>query len=146
MVDWSLARQLARFAANVGAAPPPLPDTDFAPLVAESERHLTEYTGLSPIGGIPMPETVERAECGLVLGYMSQRVLGQYELALLEPERPARLLFVGPNLARAVRDLDIDSDSFLRWIVLHEVTHVLQFTGVPWLREHMGGLMREYLA
>jgi coenzyme F420 biosynthesis associated uncharacterized protein len=77
---------------------------------------------------------------------MSQRVLGQYELSLLEPERPARLLFVGPNLARAVRDLDIDADSFLRWIVLHEVTHVLQFSGVPWLRDHMGTLMREYLA
>jgi coenzyme F420 biosynthesis associated uncharacterized protein len=191
MVDWSLARQLARFAANAGSTPPPLPDVDFPTLVAESERHLTEYTRLSPRGGIPAPETVDRAtwaelnvdslgsllgpvtdrlgarlegagpfagplraaagatvaaECGLVLGYMSQRVLGQYELSLLEPERPARLLFVGPNLARAVRDLDIDSDSFMRWIVLHEVTHVLQFTGVPWLRDHMGALMREYLA
>jgi coenzyme F420 biosynthesis associated uncharacterized protein len=190
MVDWSLARQLARLAANAGSTPPSLPEPDFPTLVAESERHLTEYTGLKPQGGIPAPETVDRAEwaevnvdslakllgpvtdrlggrfegagpfagplrtaagatvaaeCGLVLGYMSQRVLGQYELSLLEPERPARLLFVGPNLGRAVQDLDIDSDSFLRWIVLHEVTHVLQFTGVPWLREHMGSLMREYL-
>src|SRR3954451_17341707 len=191
MVDWSLARQIARFAANAGSTPAPLPAADFPTLVAESERHLTEYTGLAPKGGIPAPETVDRAEwaevnvdslgsllgpvtdrlggrfegtgpfagplrtaagatvaaeCGLVLGYMSQRVLGQYELSLLEPERPARLLFVGPNLARAVRDLDIDADSFLRWIVLHEVTHVLQFAGVPWLRDHMGSLMREYLA
>jgi coenzyme F420 biosynthesis associated uncharacterized protein len=191
MVDWSLARQLARLAANAGSTPPPLPPADFPALVAESERHLTGYTGLAPEGGIPAPETVERAEwaevnvdslggllgpvtdrlggrfegagpfagplrtaagatvaaeCGLVLGYMSQRVLGQYELSLLEPERPARLLFVGPNLSRAVADLDVDADSFIRWIVLHEVTHVLQFTGVPWLREHMGALMREYLA
>jgi coenzyme F420 biosynthesis associated uncharacterized protein len=190
MVDWSLARQLARLAANAGSTPPPLPDTDFGALVAESERHLSDYTGLAPEGGIPAPETVDRAEwaevnvdslgslldpvtdrlggrfegagpfagplraaagatvaaeCGLVLGYMSQRVLGQYELSLLEPERPPRLLFVGPNLARAVKDLDIDADSFLRWIVLHEVTHVLQFSGVPWLREHMGALMRDYL-
>jgi coenzyme F420 biosynthesis associated uncharacterized protein len=192
MVDWSLARQLARLAANAGSTPPPLPEDAALPaLVAESESHLSAYTSLEPEGGIPAPETVTRAEwaeanvdslgkllgpvtdrlggrfegagpfagplrtaagatvaaeCGLVLGYMSQRVLGQYELSLLEPERPARLLFVGPNLARAVRDLDIDADSFLRWIVLHEVTHVLQFTGVPWLREHMGSLMREYLA
>ena len=86
------------------------------------------------------------AETGLVLGYMSQRVLGQYELSLLEPEREPRLLFVEPNLARAIDELDIDSESFLRWIVLHEVTHVLQFQGVPWLRERMGELLREYLA
>jgi coenzyme F420 biosynthesis associated uncharacterized protein len=86
------------------------------------------------------------AEIGLVVGYMSQRVLGQYELSLLEPERPARLLFVEPNLARAIRDLDVDKDSFLSWIVLHELTHVLQFSGVPWLRDHLGSLMREYLA
>jgi coenzyme F420 biosynthesis associated uncharacterized protein len=81
-----------------------------------------------------------------VVGYMSQRVLGQYELSLLETDRPARLLFVEPNLARAIRDLDVDADSFLSWIVLHELTHVLQFSGVPWLREHMGSLMRSYLA
>jgi coenzyme F420 biosynthesis associated uncharacterized protein len=86
------------------------------------------------------------AEVGLVLGYMAQRVLGQYELSLLEPERQPRLLFVGPNLAKAIEDLDVDRDSFLRWIVLHEYTHVLQFQGVPWLREHMGTLLREYLA
>src|SRR4051794_3583129 len=191
MVDWSLARQLARLAANAGSTPPPLPNPDFDALVSDSETHLREYTGLNPAGGIPAPETVDRAtwaevnvdslgrllgpvtdrlggrfegagpfagplrtaagatvaaECGLVLGYMSQRVLGQYELSLLEPERPPRLLFVEPNLARAVRDLEIDADSFLRWIVLHEVTHVLQFAGVPWLRDHMGSLMREYLA
>ena len=191
MVDWSIARQLARLAANAGSSAPPLPDADFPAIVGESERHLTAYTGLSPEGGMPAPETVDRAEwavlnvdslgtllgpvtdrlagrfeaagpfagalragagatvaaeCGLILGYMSQRVLGQYELSLLEPERPARLLFVEPNLARAVRDLDIDADSFLRWIVLHEVTHVLQFTGVPWLRDYMGSLTREYLA
>jgi coenzyme F420 biosynthesis associated uncharacterized protein len=191
MVDWNLARQIARFAAGTGSTPPPLPPTDWDGYVAESERHLREYTALDPEGGIPAPEPVGRsewaevnvdsianllgpvvdrlgtrfegagpfagalrgaagatvaAEAGLVLGYMSQRVLGQYELSLLEPERPARLLFVEPNLSRAIDDLDIDSDSFLRWIVLHEVTHVLQFQGVPWLREHMRDLLRNYLA
>jgi coenzyme F420 biosynthesis associated uncharacterized protein len=85
------------------------------------------------------------AEAGLVVGYMSQRVLGQFELSLLTPEQPTRLLFVGPNLANATRSMDVDADSFLRWVALHEVTHVLQFTGVPWLREHMGGLMRSYM-
>jgi coenzyme F420 biosynthesis associated uncharacterized protein len=82
---------------------------------------------------------------GLVIGYMSQRVLGQYEVSLLDIERPPRLLFVTPNLEKAVRELRSDRDSFLGWIVLHELTHVFEFSGVPWLREHMSALMREYM-
>jgi coenzyme F420 biosynthesis associated uncharacterized protein len=85
------------------------------------------------------------AEAGLVMGYMSQRVLGQFELSLIQPEAPTRLLFVAPNLDSAVTKLDVDRIAFLDWIVLHELTHVLQFGGVPWLREHLGGLIREYL-
>ncbi len=45
-----------------------------------------------------------------------------------------------------MRDLDVDADSFGRWICAHELTHVFQFQGVPWLREHMGGLLRRYVA
>ena len=86
------------------------------------------------------------AECGLVMGYISQRVLAQYELSLIQPEAPARLLFVGPNLERAIAEMEVEADSFLRWVMLHELTHVLQFSGVPWLRAHLGGLLREYLA
>src|SRR4051794_4895738 len=85
------------------------------------------------------------AEAGLVMGYMSQRVLGQFELSLIQPEAPTRLLFVAPNLNKAVAELDVERDAFLDWIVLHELTHVVQFTGVPWLRDHLGGLLRAYL-
>ena len=45
-----------------------------------------------------------------------------------------------------MRELDVDRDTFFGWIVLHELTHVFQFQGVPWLRDHLGGLVREYLA
>jgi coenzyme F420 biosynthesis associated uncharacterized protein len=85
------------------------------------------------------------AEAGLVMGYMSSRVLGQYDVSLLGAETEPRLLFVGSNLAGAVRDLDVDADSFGRWICAHELTHVFQFQGVPWLREHMSGLLRQYV-
>jgi coenzyme F420 biosynthesis associated uncharacterized protein len=86
------------------------------------------------------------AEAGLVMGYLSTRVLGQYDVSLLGAETEPRLLFVGPNLEGAVRDLDVDADSFGRWICAHELTHVFQFQGVPWLREHMSGLLRRYVA
>jgi coenzyme F420 biosynthesis associated uncharacterized protein len=85
------------------------------------------------------------AEAGLITGYMSQRVLGQFELSLIQPEAPTRLLFVGPNLNKAIQELEVDRDAFIDWIVLHELTHVVQFTGVPWLRDHLGGLLRAYL-
>jgi coenzyme F420 biosynthesis associated uncharacterized protein len=85
------------------------------------------------------------AEAGLVVGYMSQRVLGQFELSLIQPEAPTRLLFVAPNLQKAVIELDAEPEPFYDWIVLHELTHVVQFTGVPWLRDHLGGLLRAYL-
>src|SRR3954465_9492497 len=85
------------------------------------------------------------AEAGLITGYMSQRVLGQFELSLIQPEAPTRLLFVAPNLNKAITELDVERDAFINWIVLHELTHVVQFTGVPWLRDHLGGLLRAYL-
>jgi len=189
MVDWSLARQIARFAAGAGGSGTPL-EVDFGALVEQSEPHLREYTGLAPTGPIPAPESIGRAEwseinidslaallapvserlserldsagpfagplravtgatlaaeSGLVIGYMSQRVLGQYEVSLLDVQQAPRLLFVTPNLAKAIRELETDRESFLGWIVLHELTHVLEFSGVPWLREHMAALMREYM-
>jgi coenzyme F420 biosynthesis associated uncharacterized protein len=85
------------------------------------------------------------AEAGLVLGYMSTRVLGQYDVSLLGADTEPRLLFVGPNLAGAVRDLEVDADAFGRWICAHELTHVFQFQGVPWLREHLSGLLHRYV-
>src|SRR5829696_7135014 len=86
------------------------------------------------------------AEAGLVMGYLSTRVLGQYDVSLLGAETEPRLLFVGSNLGGAVHDLEVDADSFGRWICAHELTHVFQFQGVPWLREHMSGLLRRYVS
>ena len=83
------------------------------------------------------------AEIGLAVGYLSQRVIGQYDVALIGPARAPRLLFVGPNLSAARARLDVDRDLFLRWIALHETTHAVQFSSVPWLREHIGGIAEE---
>jgi coenzyme F420 biosynthesis associated uncharacterized protein len=189
MVDWSLARQIARFAA--GGAPPGQLGVDLERLVSDAAVEVAGYTELEPATAIPPPEVLGRAdwaevnlatlaslldpvterlarrlsaagpltgplrtaagatvaaEAGLVLGYMSQRVLGQYELSLLQPEAPPRLLFVGPNLDKAVREMEVDRDSFIAWVVLHEVTHVVQFGAVAWLRGYLGDLLEEYLA
>ncbi|MBV9194375.1 MAG: zinc-dependent metalloprotease [Solirubrobacterales bacterium] len=87
-------------------------------------------------------------EVGVVLGYLGQRVLGQYELVLLDEaieDRPPRLLFVLPNLGQAVENFGAEEREFMTWVALHEVTHAVQFAGVPWLHGHMAGLIRELL-
>jgi putative hydrolase len=87
-------------------------------------------------------------EVGVVLGYLAQRVLGQYELVLLDEaveDRPPRLLFVLPNLGQAVQTFGAEEDEFMTWVALHEVTHAVQFAGVPWLHSHVAGLVRELL-
>ena len=85
-------------------------------------------------------------ELGVASGFLAQRVLGQYDVALIGPSRPPRLLFVAPNLAEAQKRLGAEREPFLRWIALHEATHVVQFSAVPWLREHIGGMGEELLA
>jgi coenzyme F420 biosynthesis associated uncharacterized protein len=89
------------------------------------------------------------AEVGVVLGYLGQRVLGQYELVLLDEavkDRPPRLLFVLPNLGQAMRSFGADERQFMTWVALHEVTHAVQFAGVPWLHGHVSGLVGELLS
>ena len=85
------------------------------------------------------------AEIGGLTGYLAQRVLGQYELVLLDPASPERLLFVAPNLREAARRLDVGEADLVTWVGIHEVTHAVQFTGVPWLREHLAGQLRSLL-
>jgi coenzyme F420 biosynthesis associated uncharacterized protein len=98
---------------------------------------------LGPVGGAA--GALLAIEAGAISGFLGGRVLGQYEFAVLDPAGPARLLFVAPNLGHAATALDADPDQLLRWVALHEVTHALQFGGVPWLREHLAALVTQLL-
>jgi coenzyme F420 biosynthesis associated uncharacterized protein len=96
---------------------------------------------LQSVGGVLIG-----VEAGGIVGFMGRNVLGQYELALLDPERPPRLLLVAPNLREAARTFEADEAELLEWVVFHEITHAVQFTGVPWLREHVASMLRELLS
>ena len=98
--------------------------------------------------------TAVSAEVGLLLGYISRRVLGQYDLLVSEEAgpRPGRsrapnpaLYFVGPNMVETERRFGFVPEEFALWVALHEVTHRFQFEGVPWLRPRFLGLVHEYL-
>ena len=85
------------------------------------------------------------AQVGALTGLLSQRVLGQYDLALLDSSVQPRLLLLGPNLAQAARNLGVNREELVLWVTIHEITHAVQFTGAPWLREHLGGILRELI-
>ena len=77
------------------------------------------------------------AEVAALLAYLSGKILGQYDLAPGRPADRASLLLVAPNIVEVERELGVDPRDFRLWVCLHEETHRVQFTAVPWLREHM---------
>jgi coenzyme F420 biosynthesis associated uncharacterized protein len=85
------------------------------------------------------------AQVGALTGVLSQRVLGQYDLSLLDPPVPPRLLLLAPNLALTARNLGVDRDELVLWVTIHEITHAVQFSGAPWLRDHLGTILRELI-
>ena len=85
------------------------------------------------------------AQVGALTGVLSQRVLGQYDLSLLDDSVEPRLLLLAPNLAIAARNLGVDRDELVLWVSIHEITHAVQFSAAPWLRDHLGGMLRELI-
>lgn len=87
-------------------------------------------------------------EVGVVLGWMSTRVLGQYDLLIIEDEKADEqdiVYYVGPNVLSLERKHGFPPREFRLWLALHEVTHRAQFTGIPWLREHFLSLVDQTL-
>ncbi len=82
---------------------------------------------------------VAAGELGMLLGWMSGRVLGQYDLLVIDDERPDDqdwVYYVGPNIAALEQRHGFPTWEFRLWIAAHECTHRAQFTGVPWLRPY----------
>ena len=95
--------------------------------------------------GVPSPMTeaigsrVTGLELGALLGFMSSRVLGQFD-PFYTPAGSAdagRLLLVAPNIVHVENELGVDPTDFRLWVCLHEETHRVQFTAVPWMRDHI---------
>ncbi len=85
------------------------------------------------------------AQMGVVLGWLSTRVLGQYDLLLTEEATDDQDLvyFVGPNVVALEQEHGFDPHEFRLWLALHEVTHRCQFTAIPWMRGYFVSLVEE---
>jgi len=107
------------------------------PMLAKMEEEMTgPFSAVGP--------KVAGAELGMLLGWMSTRVLGQYDLLVIEDENPEDqdiVYYVGSNVAALEKRFAFPERDFRLWLALHEVTHRAQFTGVPWMREHFLGLV-----
>ncbi|WP_405880564.1 zinc-dependent metalloprotease [Streptomyces sp. NBC_01136] len=120
---------------------------------------MQERRGSSPGGAVlgAVGGKVTGVELGMLLSFLSSRVLGQYEtFAPATRELPAggtpdspsgggRLLLVAPNIVHVERELDVEPHDFRLWVCLHEETHRTQFTAVPWLRDHLEGEIQSFL-
>jgi coenzyme F420 biosynthesis associated uncharacterized protein len=113
-----------------------LMDPVFGKLVDGQRKPPTE--AMKVIGG-----KVTGGEAGTLLAFMATKVLGQYDLA---PGGTPRLMLVAPNLVQVERELGVDPSDFRLWVCMHEETHRVQFTAVPWLRDHMVDRIRTLAA
>ncbi len=120
------------------------------PLLAKMEDRRSGGPGGAVLGAVG--GKVTGVELGMLLSFLASRVLGQYEtFAPATRELPAsangggRLLLVAPNIVHVERELDVDPHDFRLWVALHEETHRTQFTGVPWLRDHLQGEIQTFL-
>jgi coenzyme F420 biosynthesis associated uncharacterized protein len=113
-------------------------------------RPLTDRLGArlstGPVANVG--RAVAGAEVGTLLGWMSTRVLGQYDLLIAEDDQPDEqdiVYYVGPNVLSLEKRYGFPPREFRLWLALHEVTHRAQFTGVPWMRRHFLSLVEESL-
>ena len=114
-----------------------------APLTARiGERMATSR--IAPLG-----RRIAGTETGVLLGYLSQRVLGQYDLLVPDDDDDTdgdAVYYVGGNVLALEKRFAFRPRDFRLWIAIHEVTHRAQFTAVPWMRGYFLSLVEDALA
>lgn len=86
------------------------------------------------------------SQLGLLLAFLSSRVLGQFDPIGAPGTTGGRLLLVAPNIIMVEREIGVAPVDFRLWVCLHESTHRLQFTAVGWMTDYFRGLVAEYAA
>ncbi|WP_103382256.1 zinc-dependent metalloprotease [Pseudonocardia dioxanivorans] len=150
--DAAVAEGHVRQVTGLGAGLPLLP-ADVVDRPAWAAAAVDGMAALTAGASLPRTARVARAvigttaglQVGSVLAYLGGRVLGQYD-PFGGPDGAGRLLLVAPNVHAARQSLDVPAAEFGLWVCLHEATHRLQFTAVPWLRDHFAGQVGKFLS
>jgi coenzyme F420 biosynthesis associated uncharacterized protein len=112
---------------------------------------VAERVARSPVA--PIGRRVAGTEMGVLLGFMAQRVLGQYDLLVPDDADQSAgtsangaVYYVGANILALEKRYAFRPRDFRLWIAIHEVTHRAQFTAVPWLKGYFLSLVEQALA
>lgn len=121
----------------------------FGHLLEPAERRIAERleaSGRIGAATASLAHQVVSVETGLLLGFLSRRVLGQYELVLPTGDRGDTVAYVGVNLLDMERRHQFRPSEFRLWVALHEMTHRAQFVGVGWMADHFLGLVERLVS
>ncbi len=151
-VDSATAEGHVRETTGLGAGLPLLP-ADVLDRQAWAHAALDGMRALTAGADLPYAPKLARAvtgtaagvQVGALLSYLGARVLGQYD-PFGGPDGAGRLILVAPNVYAAQQALDVAHDDFALWVCLHEATHRLQFTAVPWLRDYFSDQVSQLLS
>ncbi|MDP9443942.1 MAG: zinc-dependent metalloprotease [Actinomycetota bacterium] len=109
-------------------------------------RVLGQFDPFWPNGGLAAgaPQRMPTPQSGPVSAAPTGRPIptggGSAELARRPPA--GRMLLVAPNIVHTERELEVDPHHFRLWVCVHEETHRVQFTAVPWMRDHLHSEIR----
>jgi len=82
-------------------------------------------------------------QAGSGLGALAGEVLSVSDVGV--PLAPAgRAALLPGNIARFAEGLEVSEDDVLLFLALREAAHQRLFAGVPWLRDHVTGAVRDY--
>ena len=132
----------------------PLDRSEWASRNLQSFRYLVEPIA-NKLADAPAPGPMDAAlkplapalvgmQMGVMVGFLSQHVLAQFDVGLPTAEH-GDLYYVVPNIEAFATDHDLDPRQVRLWVALHEVTHQVQFAR-PWVRPHFRGLIEGYIA
>lgn len=105
---------------------------------------LAQRQGAGGAGARMAAAKLSAVQLGAALGWLSGKVLGQYEVFVATGQRP-RLLLVAPNIVAAERAMSVPARDFRLWVCLHEEAHRVQFGASPWLADHFSAEVNTFL-
>jgi len=92
---------------------------------------------------VPLGPAILGAQMGIMTGFLSHRILGQFDIGLPTAEA-GDLYLVVPNVEAFANENHLDARQVRLWVALHEVTHQAEFAR-PWVRPEFVGLIARYL-
>ncbi|MCL5077220.1 MAG: zinc-dependent metalloprotease [Actinobacteria bacterium] len=121
--------------------------SSFRQTLAPLLENLSKKSNKWPLTGVSA--AIAGAQLGTILGWMSSKVLGQFDVILADANSDLdvdQVYFVGPNIISVEMKYGFDQKQFRHWISLHELTHRAQFNGVSWMRDYFKGLVEESIS